>query len=198
MTLQRTLRLTALATLMAATALSAQAQSKRDIIAKLPSVQKPEMEALAAGMAQAPVRQLLGQAQPILVQAVPADKQKGAAEQIDAEVKKYMDSAVPVVRASASKLAVPAYAEVMEAKFTEEELKQLVTMLDSPLIKRYQESLPEIQRGLLEKITADARPAVDPKLKTLQDNVAKILDTASGGQLSGGKQPAAAPAKPKK
>ena len=33
-------------------------------------------------------------------------------------------------------------------------------------------------------MTADASPQVDPKLQALQENIRKIIDTASGGKLS--------------
>ena len=67
---------------------------------------------------------------------------------------------------------------------TEEELKQLGAMLDSPVLKKYQGIIPELQKTLIEKVSTDARPQVDPKLQALQDNIRKIIDTASGGKLS--------------
>ncbi|HET6787790.1 MAG TPA: hypothetical protein VFH49_07505, partial [Aquabacterium sp.] len=183
MKLKTTLWTTLVASTLAVASLSAHAD-KREQIQRLPSLQKAELEGLATDMTQQPARQLMGQAQNIMVQAVPPEKREAAAKQINAELTKYVDSATPIVKASASKVAVSAVAPILEDKFTEDELKQLVTMLESPIIKRYQGLLPEMQKSLLEKISADARPQVDPKLTTLQENVRKILDTASGGKLS--------------
>ncbi|HEX5373651.1 MAG TPA: hypothetical protein VFW84_13055 [Aquabacterium sp.] len=183
MKLKTTLWTTLVASTLAVASLSAHAD-KREQIQRLPSLQKAELEGLATDMTQQPARQLMGQAQNIMVQAVPPEKREAAAKQINAELTKYVDSATPIVKASASKVAVSAVAPILEDKFTEDELKQLVTMLESPIIKRYQGLLPEMQKSLLEKISADARPQVDPKLNALQESVRKILDTASGGKLS--------------
>jgi len=182
--LTQTARAAAVASLLIVAAAGAQAEGKRDYIQRLPSLQKAELDAVAANMTQAPARQLMGQAQGIMVQAVPPEKREAAAKQINAELTKYVDGATPIVKASASKVAVDAVAPVLEDKFTEEELKQLVTMLESPIIKKYQGLLPQLEKALVEKITADARGQVDPKLQALQENVRKILDTASGGKLS--------------
>lgn len=173
-------------------AMGAHADGKQDLIKRLPSLQKAELDALAADLAQNPARQIGGQAQQLLMQIVPPEKREATAKQISAELNKFVETATPGVKASANKVALGAVAPVMEGKFTEDELKQLVTMLESPVIKKYQELLPEMNQALLEKISADARTQFDPKAQALQDSVKKILDTASGGKLS---QAAAAQAK---
>ena len=68
-------------------------------------------------------------------------------------------------------------------------------MLESPTLKKYQSLMPEFTQSLLEKVVAEAGPQVKPKAQQLEANVRKILDTATGGKLSGGAPaPAAAPA----
>jgi predicted RNA-binding protein with PIN domain len=173
-------------------AIHAQADAKQDLIKRLPSLQKQELDALASDLAQGPARQIMAQAQNVLLQAVPAEKREATAKQVTAELTKFVETATPFVKASANKVATDAIAPVMASKFTEDELKQLVTMLESPIIKKYQELLPELNQALLEKISADVRPQFEPKVQGLQENVRKILDTASGGKLS---QAAAAQAK---
>jgi hypothetical protein len=184
MKLKTTVWTTLVASTLALASLSAHADGKRDLIQRLPSLQKAELDGLATDMTQTPARQLMAQTQNIMVQVVPPEKREATAKLINTELTKYMDGAAPVVKASANKVAVDAVSPVLVDKFTEDELKQLVTMLESPIIKKYQGLLPEMQKALLEKISADARPQVDPKLQALQDSVRKILDTASGGKLS--------------
>jgi hypothetical protein len=41
-----------------------------------------------------------------------------------------------------------------------------------------------MSNALLEKVVADARPQVTPKLQSAEANIRKILDTATGGKLS--------------
>jgi hypothetical protein len=184
----------AMAATLALCSLSAHAD-KKEQIQKVLSVQQPALEDMARGVAEQPARQLAGGARQILLQAVPEGKREATVKQVDAEIKKYLDSAIPTVRASAIKLAPGTIGPVLEERFTEDELKQLVVMLESPILKRYQAALPEMSNALLEKVVEDARPAVNPKLQAAEGNIRKILDTASGGKLSAGEK-GAAPAKP--
>ena len=185
----------AVAATLALCSLSAHAD-KKEQVQKVLSVQQPALEDMARGVAEQPARQLAGGARNILVQAVPEDKREATAKQVDAEIKKYLDSAIPAVRASAIKLAPTAIGPILEERFTEDELKQLVVMLESPILKRYQAALPEMSNALLEKVVEDARPAVNPKLQAAEGNIRKLLDTASGGKLSAGEKAAAPGAKP--
>lgn len=173
----------AVATTLAATSLSAHAD-KREQILRLPISQKAALDGLATDITQAPARQLMGQFVQPAIALVPPEKREATGQQIDAELQKYQESATPLVKASANKVGPGAVAGLLEDKFTEEELKQLATMLDSPVLKKYQGIIPELQKTLIDKVTADARSQVDPKLQALQDNIRKIIDTASGGKLS--------------
>ena len=85
---------------------------------------------------------------------------------------------------------------MLEERFTEEELKQLVGMLESPVLKKYQSALPEMSNALLEKVIDDARPQVTPRLQAAEGSIRKILDTASGGKLGAGDKGAAPATKP--
>jgi len=184
MKLTQTVSTMMMASALALTAVSAHADGKTDQIQRLPMAQKSELDGVATNLTQSPARQLMSQLVQPAMGLVPAEKREATAKQIDAELQKYLDAATPIVKASANKTGVPAIASVLADKFTEDELKQLAAMLESPIIKKYQAALPEVQKAMLEKITADARPQVDPKLQALQENVRKILDTASGGKLS--------------
>ncbi len=184
MKLTKTVWATAAATVLMATALSAQAQSKKELVQKLLIIQQASLESTAKGLAEAPARQLVAATQPILAQAVPADKREATAKLIDVEIKKYLDAAGPIVRASTIKMSQGAIASAIDDKFSDDELKQLVTMLDSPVLKKYQTVLPELSKSLVEQVVSDARPQVDPKLQATQDAIRKILDTATGGKLS--------------
>jgi hypothetical protein len=171
---------------------------KKEWVQKLLATQQTSLENTARDLTERPARQLVAAAQPVLAQGVPADKREATAKLVDVEIKKYIDAAFPAVRASTLKLSQTVMAPIFEDKFTEDELKQLVSMLDSPVLKKYQGLLPEVGNALLEKVLIDARPQVDPSLQAAQSNIRAILDKATGGKLSGNAQgpgPAAAPAK---
>lgn len=194
MKLTKTVWATAVAATLAVTSLSAHAD-KKELVQKILTAQQGALDDMARTVAEQPARQLAGGARQVLAQAVPEDKREATAKQVDAEIKKYLEAATPIVRASASKLSMSAIGPQIEEKFTEDELKQLVSMLDSPVLKKYQGLLPELSNALLEKVVADARTQVTPKLQTAETNIRKILDVATGGKLSaGGQAPAQAPA----
>lgn len=198
MTLIRNTLATAVATALMLTSLAAHADKKADV-QKILTLQQPALEDMARSVAERPALQMAASVRQIMAQAVPDDKREATAKQIDAEIKKYLDAAVPAVRASATKLSQSTLAPLLEEKFSEEELKDLVAMLDSPVLKKYQGLLPEMSNTMLEKVVADARPQVQPKLQTAETNIRNILDKATGGKLSGNGEakPAAKPA-PKK
>lgn len=195
MKLTKTVWATAVAATLAVTSLSAHAD-KKEFVQKILTAQQGALDDMARTVAEQPARQLAGGARQILAQAVPEDKREATAKQVDAEIKKYLDAATPIVRASASKLSQSAIGPQIEEKFTEDELKQLVSMLESPVLKKYQGLLPELSNALLEKVVADARGQVTPKLQTAEGNIRKILDVATGGKLSAGGQPPASSAPP--
>jgi len=184
MKLTKTVWMSAVASVLVATSMTAHAETKKELVQKLIAIQQPSLEATARGLAEAPARQLVAAAQPILVQAVPAEKRDATAKLVDVEIKKYLDAAGPIVRASTNKLSQSTITKAIEDKFTEDELKQLVVILESPVLKKYQTALPDLSKSLVEQVVADARPQVDPKLQATQEAIRKILDNATGGKLS--------------
>ncbi len=194
MTLMKTAWAVAVATTLAATSLSAHAD-KKEVVQKILSSQQGALDNMARGMTEQFAGQLIGQTQQIIVRAVPEDKRDATAKQANAELTKYLETTVPVVRTSINKLAPTTIGTIYEDKFTEDELKQLHAMLDSPVLKRYQEIQPLMASSLAQKVQADVANDVKPKLQTLAASLEKILNTATGGKLSQGEsKPAAKPA----
>jgi hypothetical protein len=124
---------------------------------------------------------------------VPAEQREAVARDIQVEFKKYGDEVLPPLRERAAKLVGPTVGTLLEERFSEDELKQLVAMLESPIFRKYHQVSPELDRALLEKLIADARPVIEPKLRALQDAVGKRLtqavkpeaDSAPAGRASG-------------
>lgn len=171
-------------TMIGLAALSAHADTKQDLIKQLPSLQASELNALAAEMAQGPVRQIGAQAQQLLMQIVPPEKRETTAKSISDELKKFIDTSTPTIQTSANKVAPQVVSPIIDSKFSEAELRDLVNMLNSPVFKRYQGLLPEMSQAAIAKINEDVTPALMPKAQALNDTVSKIIDKASGGKLS--------------
>jgi hypothetical protein len=173
----------ALATALAIASMSAHAD-KKEWSQKIVAMQQEAVDGMARTIVEQPARQISMQATQILGHAVPQEKRDATAKQIDAEIKKYLDASTPVLKASATKLSQTTIGGGLEEKFSEEELKQLYGMLDSPVMKKFQTAIPELSGKLQEKTMAEARTQLSAKLEAAGNNVRKILDTASGGKLS--------------
>ena len=80
------------------------AQSKKELVNKLLLLQQPGVEAMAKNLAEQPAIQLTMAARQAFGN-VPQDKRESVAKAIDADLKKYTDEAVPLLRERSIKLA---------------------------------------------------------------------------------------------
>jgi hypothetical protein len=165
------------------------AQSKKELVDRIVLLQQPGVEAMARSMGEQPAAQLIMQARQI-IQNVPADKRDAAVKNIDAELKKYGDDVVPLLRDRAVKIEPTIIGPELDKNFNEAELKQLIDWLESPVIKRFQDLTPNIQRSLSERLVNETRAQVEPKLTALEAAMAKQLGVTPN---SSGPAPAALP-----
>ena len=68
---------------------------------------------------------------------------------------------------------------MIEQRFTEDELRQLIAILESPVNARFQALGLEMQRTLGSKVVAETQAAVEPKLKTLEQSIQNRLRAAA-------------------
>lgn len=152
----------------------ASSPAKKELVAKVLLLQQPGMEALGRSLLQQPITKLMqgaGQA----LQQVPADKREATAKAIQADIKKFVDETSPMMRDRAVKLAPGTVGALLDEHFTEDELKQLVAWLESPVNKKYAQLGGEMQKALAEKLVAETRSTIEPRLKTLEQSVVKQL-----------------------
>ena len=184
-----------IATALLVPAFAAQAQStpaKKALAARILKVQQAQIEGLAQAMAERPALAVLDAAARALVDKVASDKREAIGKEIQSDVKKYLDEAVPVVRERALKMAPQTVGLILEDKFTEDELQQLATFLESPVSAKYVQMGPEMQKALLEKLLAETRGVIEPKVAALDQAVAKRLGITASPK---GASSSAAPAK---
>lgn len=177
---------------------TAQAQStpaKKEAVARILKLQQPGIEKMARALVQDSVLPLMDAAGNALQQRVAADKREALGKEMQADARKYVDDTTNMVRDRALKLAPTTVGPMLEEKFTEDELKQLVTLLESPVLAKFNSVGGDMQRSLLEKVVADTRPQVEPRLRALEDNFAKKLGLPANGGTAGAGKPAAAPKK---
>ena len=149
--------------------------AKKALVTRILKVQQPSIEGVSRTLVERPAIELMGRAGAELEQRVAADKRDAIGKTIQADVKKYLDETVPVVTSSANKLAPTTIGSFLEDKFSEDELKQIAAFLESPAINKFQKALGDMQKVLLEKVIADTRTTVEPKVAALEQTVAKRL-----------------------
>ena len=191
--IRRPLTIAAALLAVALAAAPAHAQSKKELISRLLLLQQPGVEAMAKNLAEQPAIQMTMAARQAFGN-VPADKRESVAKAIDADLKKYTDESVPLLRDRAIKLAPSTIGTELETNFNEAELKQLIEWFESPVIKRFNQIAPGMQRTLADKLVSETRGQIEPKLKVLESSMAKHLglpppsDSPAGqsGPASGG------------
>jgi len=153
---------------------AAPSPAKRDLLQRLMALQQPALENMARNLAEQPVRQMLGAAEQALPR-VAESKREAAVAQIQGEARKYFDDASAVVKDRSAKLGQSALLPLFDEKFSEDELRQLLVALEAPAYKKYQTALPELSNAFAQKLIADLRPLLDPKLKVLEQNITAAL-----------------------
>jgi hypothetical protein len=161
-----------------AVACGAQAQTsaaKKELVAKVLLLQQPGIELAGQALAERPAAQLMQQAGVALQTKVAPEKREAVAKDIQADVKKYTDEAVPLLRDRAVKLAPSTIGPVLEEKFSEDELKQLIAIIESPVNRKFAQITGELQKTLVDKLVVDMQGTIDPKVKTLEMSIGKHL-----------------------
>lgn len=182
-------------TLVLATALAftaqVQAQSapgKKALAAQIVQAQQGGIEQMARQLVEQPAIQLLQRAGMVVQSRVEPDKREAMARELQDEARKYVEETFPIVRDRARALAPDALVPLLEERMSEAELKEVLAVLQSPAWRKYQGLAPDMQRALGEKLVADVKPQLEPRLKALDRSMAGKLG------LTETAAPAAAPA----
>ena len=174
--------------------------AKKELVAKILLLQQPSIEGIATLLAQQPAAQMMQGANVALQSRIAPDKREAVAKEIQADVKKYVDEAVPLLRERAVKLAPSTLGPLLEEKFSEDELKQLIAIMESPVNRKYGQMNGELQKALGDKLVTETRSLIEPKVKELDASIGKRLGfppVAAGGAATSpaGPVPAKPPAK---
>ena len=178
------------AVVMAACALTATshaqtADPKLEWATRLVALQQgPDLDSLVEQLAGSATQDLIGGWESRL-ESVPKAKQAKATEDLNAELAKFATDANKIIAgkvAQANKEAlVPAYME----RFTLDELKQLTAFFESPAVKKYKATTPELVNVFVKKLVETSKTDIQARAKQFNETAEKIVGPA----------PAAKPAK---
>lgn len=159
--------------------------AKKELVAKVLSLQQGGVEQMARVLAEQPARLMIQQAGAAL-QRLPADKRESVARDIEGDVRKYVEDATPVVTKRAIAVAPSTIGALLEERFTEDELRQIVALLESPVNRKFQSMAPEMQKVLAERLVTDTRGEIEPMMRYLELQVSRRLAAAApNGAASG-------------
>jgi hypothetical protein len=181
--------------LAAGTALAEPSPAKKALIDKIVALQQQGLaDGLSTNIIQGPLSQLM-QAGRAALQQVPQDKREATAKAMDAELKKFVDENLPYLKDKISK-AVPATSSaLLDERFSEDELKQVLAWAESPVSQKFGLASVELQKAVAQKVMSEAGPTLDGRFKALNANIAKQLGLATPGAAT---KPAASAPAPKK
>jgi hypothetical protein len=182
------------ATTPAAPAPAASSPAKKELVQRILKLQQGGVERLATAMTEEPAILLAERASQVIAAQVPKEKQEALAKEVQAELQKYLKDTVPQVRKSAQQLAPTTIGPLLESKFTEEELRQVAGILESPAYAKYQGLSSELQQALQVKLVADTRSTVEPRVQALEKAIGDKLKAGTQATAPAGKTPAAKPA----
>jgi hypothetical protein len=178
-----------LITLSLLAAFAAQAQTtatsspaKKELVARILKVQQPAIEGMARALVEQPAAELMSSAAQALPVRVAKDKQEAVARDIQGDIQKYMDDAVPMVQRRAVTLAPSTVGALLEERFTEDELKQIASTLENPAFTKFQRMGEDMQKTLGERLIADTRPSIEPKVLALEQSIGQRLGVAPNQQ----------------
>jgi hypothetical protein len=137
------------------------------------------LEDTAVVMVQRPAADAMQQARIALQGRVSAAKQEATLRDIATDLQKYIDEATPTVRDNAVRLKTPTLAPLLTQNFSDEELRQLIALLESPVKKKFESLVPQFERAFGERLATESRAAIDPKLQTMTQNVGLKLRAAT-------------------
>ena len=169
-------------------------EAKKELITQLLQLQRAGIEQMARSLAEQPAALAVQNVRMHLVTRVPPERREALGKAADAEIKKYLDDAIPMLRTKAVQFAPSTVGKVLDEKFSEDELRQLIAFIDSPLNRKFQAATGDLQKALMQKLEADAKPELEPKVRALDNNLARALGLPAAG--SGPAPGASAPRTP--
>lgn len=136
------------------------------------------VEQVGEAMLETPVLEAVSQARAMLQGRATVERRDAAMKDISADAQKFLDDNKPAVRTQAQKHIPNTVAPILAEKFTEEELKQLIVFLESPVKKKFETLIPDMRKSLGEKLATETRPTIDPKLDDLRQRISSRIRTA--------------------
>ncbi len=146
--------------------------------------QGPELDRLVEQLANRTTGELLQNWRPKVSSSVPKARQAQVTDELNTELKKYFDDVSRTISGQVSKVSsdalVPAYME----RFSIEELKQIAAFFESPAIKKYQSTAPELGNVFVKQLVEATRADVNARASQFDSIAARIIGTTPSSKAA--------------
>lgn len=170
-----TVAVLALAPTAPALAQNAATGSKADLVAQVLDLQQGALENFSRSLLQQTLLPITQQIGVVLQQRVPAEQREALAKDIQGDLRKFFDESLPILREHAARASKQSLGTILDERMSADELKQLITALKSPALRKFQSLQAEMLRGFNEKLVADTRDLVAPKMQAMQQSIQQRL-----------------------
>ena len=109
---------------------------------------------------------------------MPADKVDKNMKDVSIDVQKYIDTATPIATASAKKHMATSVVPLLAQNFTNDELKQLIALLESPVKAKFEKLVPLVNTTLGKQVQDDVGPTINKDIDAMTQAVGTKLRIA--------------------
>lgn len=151
-------------------------KTKQQLIQRL--LELWHVEAVGVTMLREPVDNALRQSRAALQARTTPEKRDEALKDIEGYAKELLEKLLPKVLERSKKLTQTTVVPILSEKLTEEELRQVIAMLESPTKAKFEALVPEMQKALGTKLGEEQGGEVKPQMEEFQQRVGKRLREA--------------------
>ena len=110
---------------------------------------------------------------------VSKDRMDKTMADIRVDVQKYIDTATPIVTASAKKYTNQTVGPILAQNLSVDELRQLAVYFESPAREKFDKLVPQLEAAIGQKVQADVAAEVDKDIKAMTEAVGTKLRIAA-------------------
>ncbi|MDP2032799.1 MAG: DUF2059 domain-containing protein [Polaromonas sp.] len=154
------------------------ADPKLEWATKVVALQQADLDGLIGQLVGSATQDIVAGWAPRFDSSVPKARQAKATEEFNAELTKFAADARKIVNAKVgqanSEALIPAYME----RFNVDELRQLATFFESPVIRKYKAATPELVDVFVKKLVASTQSDIQARAKEFDAAASKIVGSA--------------------
>jgi hypothetical protein len=159
--------------------------SKKALAVKLAQLQqKNDGDTLAAQLTDTAVQPMIAKWLQQVQTRVPVDRQKDVSDKLNVELKKFGDGAHQVVQTQAARIAQDALVPVYMSKLSEDELKTIVTYLQTPANAKFETISGDAAQAWVGKIVEGTKTAVQGYAKNFDEAAERIVSAAASAPVA--------------